>query len=68
MATPEDRFNARLKWHKWFAWHPVRMTHDAVELRWLENVCRRGERDDFNEGWIWIYADSIDAVADILKQ
>jgi hypothetical protein len=28
-------------WHKWFAWHPVRLgSHDC---RWLETLERKGE-------------------------
>ena len=29
----------RRKWHEWFAWKPVRVSHK--ETRWLEKVFRR---------------------------
>jgi hypothetical protein len=35
-----ERCLARLEWHPWFAWHPVRITgtNDGVWLEWIERV------------------------------
>ena len=38
--TREQRYQERRKWHKWFAWHPVRIGNERV---WLETVERQGE-------------------------
>jgi hypothetical protein len=54
-----DETVARLgKWHRWFAWHPVRIgPHDC---RWLEYVWRRGDRHGSWDGtwWEWQYNDA----------
>lgn len=34
----EQSDKRKAKWHKWFAWHPVRIDGDAV---WLEYVERK---------------------------
>ena len=34
-----EKFELSLKWHRWFAWHPVRT--GKRECRWLEYVERR---------------------------
>ena len=31
------------KWHKWFAWHPIRI--NEYTMCWLETVLRSGETD-----------------------
>ena len=44
--TWKEKISAKEQWHKWFAWHPVRIgSHDC---RWLETIYRRGT---FNSGW-----------------
>jgi len=45
----------REKWHRWFAWYPVRV--GLRECRWFEMVARKGTR---HEGasyvwWTWEY-------------
>ena len=43
------------KWHKWFAWRPVRLS--AHDCRWLEHVGRRGiyKNGHFESWWEWEY-------------
>lgn len=41
----------RGKWHKWFAWYPVRIS--ATEIAWLEYVERKGTY--FLMRWHWKY-------------
>ncbi|QWY83228.1 hypothetical protein [Rhizobium phage RHph_X2_25] len=40
------------KWHRWFAWYPVRVGDSDV--RWLEYVERKGWNNHFI-GWQWEY-------------
>lgn len=51
------RHNARLEWHRWFAWHPVYL-EDAGQTAWLEVVWRRGvARGGWAEAWLeWEFA------------
>lgn len=37
--TGRERFEARQKWHKWFAWYPVQI--GSRDCRWLETLERR---------------------------
>ena len=43
------------KWHRWFAWHPVRV--GLRDCRWLEHVERKGRRLRTPHGsrWDWSY-------------
>lgn len=44
------------KWHKWFAWFPVRVSED--EIVWLVCVERRSgfkSEWDYFDGWEWEY-------------
>jgi hypothetical protein len=52
--TPYERFEARKRWHRWFAWHPVRIDRQVV---WLETVERKGEWifDSLGGDWAWEY-------------
>jgi len=38
--TYREWYAAINKWHRWFAWHPVRV--GSRDCRWLEAVERRG--------------------------
>ena len=40
------------EWHKWFAWHPVKISDR--QYAWLENVERRG-RYTAKEAWDFEY-------------
>jgi hypothetical protein len=44
------------EWHRWFAWHPVRV---GERMHWLEFVLRRGGyMPGFDGGyWEWEYRD-----------
>ena len=54
--TWEEKRAAKEKWHKWFAWYPVRIgSHDC---RWWETIERKGEYkllSDIECGWIYEY-------------
>lgn len=56
--TRAEMLARKEKWHKWFAWRPVRVgPHD---YRWLEFVCRQGHyqvvRCHLSKGfWTWQY-------------
>ncbi len=43
--STRDKWNLKLahrgEWHRWFAWHPVRV--DTRECRWLEVVERKSK-------------------------
>ena len=42
----KEWFAARTRWHRWFAWPPIRIaSHDC---RWLEMIERKGT---FYPGW-----------------
>ena len=52
-------------WHRWFAWTPIRLTVDNHEVRWMENVYRKGKLRHTDDGpyWQWKYADgAIDVI------
>lgn len=38
-------------WHRWFAWHPVRIGNN--DCRWLETVERRFEYDNLAGGRLY---------------
>lgn len=38
------------EWHRWFAWHPVKIEHEYV---WLEVVHRKGQQVPY--GWDYEY-------------
>jgi hypothetical protein len=40
----------KTEWHRWFAWHPVKVEHQYV---WLEKVYRKGQRVPY--GWDYDY-------------
>lgn len=52
--TWQEQQDRLMKWHTWFAWHPVRIgSHDC---RWLENIERIGTPPKwFDDPWTWEY-------------
>lgn len=53
--TYQQRIAAKEKWHRWFAWYPVRIGPN--DCRWLECVERKGKHHCswFDEMWLWEY-------------
>lgn len=44
-------YNAKLEWHAWFAWYPVRV--GSTDCRWLEIVERKGRIiQSWHESWL----------------
>jgi hypothetical protein len=37
----EEEIESRMEWHRWFAWHPVRVYGKQGNYMWLEHVERR---------------------------
>lgn len=56
----QDRFDRLHEWHRWFAWHPVRLNGGDESCRWLEYVARKGSFWECwgDGGWDWKYADA----------
>ena len=57
--TWQEKLDRKSKWHRWFAWHPVRLApHDC---RWLEYVERKGVWVDFMKMsfWTWDYREIV---------
>lgn len=58
------RRNHDSKWHRKFAWKPVRLKSDRTKVIWLEFVLRKGSRTDRSfmsdetEMWTWQYLES----------
>ena len=52
--THGEKLAAKQKWHKWFAWHPVRLgtSHDC---RWLEVIERKGCLGGYDDDWQFEY-------------
>jgi hypothetical protein len=42
---------AKLEWHRWFAWRPIRVAEN--DCRWLEYVERKGKYFDCGLDWFW---------------
>jgi len=51
------RRRALHRWHKWFAWRPVRVPNKGNEMAWLETVRRKGKyySNYSDNGWNWEY-------------
>jgi hypothetical protein len=52
----DRRHNRRTAWHRWFAWHPVKL--GPSDCRWLEAIERKGELCHGGMGdrwWRWEY-------------
>lgn len=50
--TAEAKRERLENWHRWFAWHPVRV--GEKECRWLEIVWRKGSYGS-KYGWVRMY-------------
>lgn len=51
--TPEERFANLTRWHRWFAWRPVRVK--SGECYWLEWVERKGTLPYYDGCLGWVY-------------
>lgn len=53
--TWSEKVAAKEAWHKWFAWHPVRV--GGRDCRWLEFVERKGTLFAWpgDSRWVWKY-------------
>lgn len=52
-ASLDAKIKRRAEWHRWFAWHPVRVgDHDC---RWLEWVERRSSASVDYDGVYWTH-------------
>jgi len=49
------RERALCRWHRWYAWYPVRVT--KRHWAWLQRVERRGDRQhSWDDSWyVWSY-------------
>ena len=54
----EDKREVYRKWHRWFAWYPIRLA--SKDCRWLEKLWRR---DLTTVGWspLWEYKEKHDS-------
>lgn len=48
----QSRHQRLKRWHRWFAWRPIRLYGECI---WLEAVERRGQYCDYYGGWDWEY-------------
>lgn len=50
-----EKHDAKEKWHKWFAWRPVRVA--SGDCRWLETLERKGKFTAmyYDICWDWEY-------------
>jgi hypothetical protein len=56
IPSKQRRIVDKSRWHKWFAWRPVRV--DYNDVRWLEFVFRKGSFDEYCPPfmtWEWQY-------------
>lgn len=51
--TQYEKDQDRKKWHRWFAWRPVRVVEG--DCRWLEVVERRGSKYYSGYTYSWEY-------------
>ena len=49
----DDKVSGQCKWHKWFAWYPVRLDKQqgGTEMVWLETVGRKKALGDYMTEW-----------------
>lgn len=54
--TKQKRMEKYTQWHKWFAWHPIRINNTVI---WLETIYRKGtvalDSYDNKEYLVWSY-------------
>jgi len=62
VRRPEAHYRALRRWHKWFAWRPVRVPNNVGTTKiWLETIMRRGcfvqqKRPTYVDSyWKWEY-------------
>ena len=63
VRKPGARYRALHLWHKWFAWHPVRVPTrgrmSGMTMVWLQTVERKGVHYHAvgycESGWEWSY-------------
>ena len=61
VRKPYTRYKALHKWHKWFAWHPVRVPTSGrmsgQTMVWLSNIKRKGTAVGWIDytHWVWEY-------------
>lgn len=57
VRKPHARFRAKERWHKWFAWHPVRVPTkgkmSGMTMVWFETIERKGSY--YYDAWSWNY-------------
>lgn len=54
----KQRHAAKIEWHKWFAWFPVRCgssRYESTVIRWLEVVERKHDGTDIYYGMAFVY-------------
>ena len=54
--SKDENLDEKMKWHKWFAWYPVRVARN--DCRWLETVHRKGTMFYYSQKrkyWEWQY-------------
>lgn len=49
--TIQERHAAKRIWHRWFAWHPIRLA--AHKCAWLQFIERRGNEKCSWDEWWW---------------
>lgn len=61
VRKPHARFRAKERWHKWFAWYPVRVPTrgrmSGMTMVWFETIERKGVYEwHIGDGhWVWSY-------------
>lgn len=68
--TFEQKIARQRRWHKWFAWHPVRLESDGRSTKvWLEVVGRKWAQDpqEYHNSSRWFYCHKKEIEFNILK-
>jgi len=66
VRKPFARIRAKHRWHKWFAWYPVRVPTkgkmSGMTMVWLETIERKGFLDtswgDYTWSWDYRYTNN----------
>lgn len=68
--TWDQKRNRLSKWHKYYAWFPVRTGPEKATKVWLEPVGRKGDWDSgYGDGWWnWEYCEIQNLEFEILKE